>query len=451
MTEINPKINSTQAGQIAKQLDKKDGYEDGKISASIWNEFVADKGGKEIKYSITLENAMKSISTYLYKNANKAGQTVKDLAESWLKKEVEANKTANPTPVKDANGTTPTKPIQRPENAPPLKVEYPPVPPKGPDMREVDYIELNSMQGKWVQGHKADGKNAADFIRPFLEGKGLDANYLHGDANACIAKLNKDNVAYVIQNLGDLLFKSENGEALFNDLINNLKTKAKELGIVIPNNMDKEGIKQLTQAIIEKNESAINEMNAMQSIKTPNPELAGKTIEDKATGYKYDYDENGVIEEISKDGASLFYKCDGGAIDRRNNPEYAFSDNGNVTVYTTYDDNGENDVARWADGNIYYFTLNSIDHSNDYYVDEETGKIYASSETQYSDEDGIDEVYRDKDGNLEYYREHCGDKFLYKKPDGTTYKSYDISFAPTKFYDANGNEISKEEWDKLQP
>lgn len=86
MTEINPKINSTQAGQIAKQLDKKDGKEDGKIAASIWNEFVADKGGKQIKYSITLENAMKSISTYLHKNANKAGQTVKDLADSWLKK-----------------------------------------------------------------------------------------------------------------------------------------------------------------------------------------------------------------------------------------------------------------------------------------------------------------------------------------------------------------------------
>ena len=100
MTEINPKINSTQAGQIAKQLDKKDGNEDGKVSASIWNEFVADKGGKEIKYSITLENALKSISTYLYKNANKAGQKVKDLADSWLKKEVEANKTTNPTPVK---------------------------------------------------------------------------------------------------------------------------------------------------------------------------------------------------------------------------------------------------------------------------------------------------------------------------------------------------------------
>lgn len=86
MTEINPRINSTQAGQIAKQLDKNDGNEDGKISASIWNVFVADKGGNPIRYSITLENAMKSISTYLYKNANKAGQTVKRFGRFLVKK-----------------------------------------------------------------------------------------------------------------------------------------------------------------------------------------------------------------------------------------------------------------------------------------------------------------------------------------------------------------------------
>ena len=81
MTEIRPENISSKIADIANALDKKDGQEDGKINASIWNEFVKDKGGKEIKYSISLENAKKSISTYLNR---KAGEAKQDLAQTWL-------------------------------------------------------------------------------------------------------------------------------------------------------------------------------------------------------------------------------------------------------------------------------------------------------------------------------------------------------------------------------
>ncbi|MCQ2740417.1 MAG: hypothetical protein MJ237_09385 [bacterium] len=57
-------LNNTLAGSIAKKLDAKDGATDGKISASIWNEFVANKGGNTIKNSISIEEAMESITTY---------------------------------------------------------------------------------------------------------------------------------------------------------------------------------------------------------------------------------------------------------------------------------------------------------------------------------------------------------------------------------------------------
>ena len=100
MTGIRPENISNKIADIANALDKKDGQEDGKINASIWNEFVKDKGGKEIKYSISLENAKKSISTYLNR---KAGEAKQDLATNWLN-----NVNKNETETKAAatqNGT----------------------------------------------------------------------------------------------------------------------------------------------------------------------------------------------------------------------------------------------------------------------------------------------------------------------------------------------------------
>ena len=84
---------------IAAQLDSADGKKDNQISASVWNGFVKDKGGKELKYSpyISLENAEKSISQYIYNLHLSSHKSVDDISNEWanaLKKE-EAKKAAN--------------------------------------------------------------------------------------------------------------------------------------------------------------------------------------------------------------------------------------------------------------------------------------------------------------------------------------------------------------------
>ncbi len=72
------------AREIAQQLNTKDGNSrDNRIDASIWNEFVGDKGGKTVTYGITLENAEKSISTYLARNAASGDKTVAELGAAW--------------------------------------------------------------------------------------------------------------------------------------------------------------------------------------------------------------------------------------------------------------------------------------------------------------------------------------------------------------------------------
>lgn len=88
MTNLNvTNLNNASAATIANVLDAKDGNTDGKIKASIWNEFVADKGGKTIQYEINLDNAVRSITTYLART----GQNVNDLASEWLTKAQESN------------------------------------------------------------------------------------------------------------------------------------------------------------------------------------------------------------------------------------------------------------------------------------------------------------------------------------------------------------------------
>jgi hypothetical protein len=80
------KINGTLAGQIAQKLDAADGKKDGKISASVWNDFVKDKGGKQIKNFISVENAMQSIASYANQAANVSqdGQKANDITAKWL-------------------------------------------------------------------------------------------------------------------------------------------------------------------------------------------------------------------------------------------------------------------------------------------------------------------------------------------------------------------------------
>ena len=87
MTDVNPLLNGTLAGKIAQKLDAADGTKDGKIEKSIWDAFAQEHGGKTIKEFIDVESAMKSITTYVVKNAKTAGKAVNDLAKEWLNKD----------------------------------------------------------------------------------------------------------------------------------------------------------------------------------------------------------------------------------------------------------------------------------------------------------------------------------------------------------------------------
>lgn len=75
--QIKEKIHvfTTQAGQIAQQLDAQDGTKDGMISASVWNDYARSHGGAEIQNAISVENATKSITTYMVREAQGADET----------------------------------------------------------------------------------------------------------------------------------------------------------------------------------------------------------------------------------------------------------------------------------------------------------------------------------------------------------------------------------------
>ena len=61
-------IFTTEAGQMALEMDKADGKEDGKISSSVWNAYAEGHEGRTTiseKGSISVFDAMNSITTYM--------------------------------------------------------------------------------------------------------------------------------------------------------------------------------------------------------------------------------------------------------------------------------------------------------------------------------------------------------------------------------------------------
>ena len=125
---ISNNLKSTLAYQIAAKLDAQDGNTNGEISASIWNKFVEDKGGKQIKESISLKSAMNSITTYLVRQAKSAGQTVDTLAQDWLGK-VKSSETPASGETKKSGGTqqaATTPPAKAPISDVPQKKTFPP-------------------------------------------------------------------------------------------------------------------------------------------------------------------------------------------------------------------------------------------------------------------------------------------------------------------------------------
>ena len=112
MTEINPILKNTSAYKIAENLDKQDGTADGKISGSVWNEFVKDKGGKEVREFISIEDAMKSITTYAIRGAKTAETSANDLGNKWFKSTTDASS------AEDSAGADNAEKVQGKKNAP---------------------------------------------------------------------------------------------------------------------------------------------------------------------------------------------------------------------------------------------------------------------------------------------------------------------------------------------
>ena len=75
-------LETTSAGQKAKELDKADGVEDGKISASVWNKYAKEHGGKTIKKEISVNDAMNSITTYSVQEAQNKAKNQKEALEN---------------------------------------------------------------------------------------------------------------------------------------------------------------------------------------------------------------------------------------------------------------------------------------------------------------------------------------------------------------------------------
>ena len=65
-----PQLGNKSGDDIVNEMDAQDGKVDGLIRFEIWNPFAKKVGGKEIKYVIAKENALKSINYYLKKANN---------------------------------------------------------------------------------------------------------------------------------------------------------------------------------------------------------------------------------------------------------------------------------------------------------------------------------------------------------------------------------------------
>lgn len=191
--DVNKLLNTTLAGQIAKQLDAKDGNKDEQISASIWNKFVNEIGtGKTISEngSISIVNAMNSITTYAVRLAKQAGKNVDELAKEWLE-----NAGGTDSASKSAEGSKKA--------------------PKADKKEEVKSNNADAVKGTKNAGKKKGtfttssikvtlkpkymSKQAKDIITAANEGKALKAELKQGITK----NITPDNVAYA---MGDVSF-----------------------------------------------------------------------------------------------------------------------------------------------------------------------------------------------------------------------------------------------------
>ncbi len=236
MTEVNPHLNKTAAGLLAQKLDAQDGTKDGKIEASIWNDFVDDKGGKKIKSSIGIVAAMNSITTYAVRMAKQAKQTATDLCMTWFPPGASAG-TKPEAGAKAANGavngskTQETPPANKPLN------------PATPKLKNKQPVTPTAEKAPEIKLKEADANvdTIVDELKDVLPSVGF--RLYQGDLDKvkdALKKITSENVAYIVEKFPEIAQYIDNIDQLgwgfdedevFEYVLKPLQERAKYYGI----------------------------------------------------------------------------------------------------------------------------------------------------------------------------------------------------------------------------
>lgn len=316
-------INGTLAGAVAKILDENDGKTDGKISADVWNEFVKDKGGKEIKNSISLFDATNSITTYAVKGAKEQGVSCNELAKRWLNISKEAP-TSNPELIQKIN-----------DEASELNFDI-----KGDANADLEPKDVSFVKNKTTAG--------AEFANK-LKTQLTEHSWKYRAAVKLLNTITADKVAYVVSAYDggtDKLIKDIGNVFMFTSMdaqtfvLNKLKARADQLGIeyqqsqLMMSNVDdiKSEINSLTNDIINKEKAILSGNDAYNTVID-----VAKDFNEKIPAIKKQFDgANRLLAEIAnmKYRPEILEGIDGDLRCRRMD----FTDGRSVLV--DYDDDG---------------------------------------------------------------------------------------------------------------
>ena len=189
----NRQLNISSAGQIALNLDKKDG-QDGIISQSVWEEFWNTndsenqyKGRKEANVGqncISVRDAMKFIMTRIFNAANSLGGEVNKIGDKWLngiekKEQIDANS------IEQLNNKSEVKTEQQePTNRPLQETQQ-----EESAVQTNDFHKLSDNQKQLIQ------KSAAELINEIENGSVKLPN--GADKNRVIEFLRSQNILQI--------------------------------------------------------------------------------------------------------------------------------------------------------------------------------------------------------------------------------------------------------------
>ena len=285
MTEVNPLLNKTLAGQIAQKLDAADGTKDGKIEKSVWDAFAQEHGGKTVNEFIDVETAMNSITTYVIKGAGKAGKAVNDLAQEWLNKDYALSAGSGSAPAEGAADDTAAAPPKE-EKTPAAENTTNSV------QKDFDNIKVNISRKQLPEITKAQ-QEAQAIVKELkaLEQEDRDAkagkpgakllNNIQGRDKLIniLKRINQNNVVYVVNSFPqiatmiddiDLMGAGLDKNDVYKYVLKHLVNKAKELklptkyhGECMKMSLDemKQTIKDLKTKILDTNNRQVREGN----------------------------------------------------------------------------------------------------------------------------------------------------------------------------------------------